>query len=266
MLPSDAPPAGGKEPSDGEAAGALQPDPTVLRMLREGAALFAEKELVAAAQRYTEAADAALTIHDRAGYGRAMAQLAALEESRGSIDRAFCCNRKAQESFLEIGDGAGLVQAFRVEGFLHLRTGDYTAASTSFSRALALALQRDAGTALATFDQLIPVARHLVETDQVPALLALGASLTAAVESAESLQSPEMRDFSELAATVGGALAPLGVLAEEPHLAAEQRRKLAARATHQAWMIDALTKKRWDLADLVKETLKTRLDFHEELD
>ncbi len=266
MSTNDAPPAGGVEPSDSEAAGALQPELAVLQMLREGAALSSDGDLAAAAQRYAEAADAASEMQDPAGYGRAMAQLAALEESRDSIERAFNCNRRAQEVFLEIGDGAGLVQTFRVDGFLHLRTGDFTAAATSFGKAVALALQHDGGMALATLDQMVPVARHLVESDELPALLPLGASLKAAVESAESVQSPELRGFSELAATVGGTLAPLAVLAEEPELAAEQRRKLAARATHQAWMIDALTRKRWALAELVKETLQTKLNFHEDLD
>ena len=87
-----------------------------------------------------------------------------------------------------------------------------------------------------------------------------------AVESSEPDQLPDMSDFSELVATVGGVFAPLGVMAEEPALTAAQRRNLAARATHQAWLVDALTKRRWALAALVKETLQTKLDFQEELD
>lgn len=71
-----------------------------------------------------------------------------------------------------------------------------------------------------------------------------------------------MADFSELAATISGVL---GVMATEPDRTAEQRRTLAARSTHQAWAMDALTRQRWALAILLKETL-TKLDFHEELD
>ena len=195
-----------------------------------------------------------------------MAQLAALEESCGDVDGAFAHNRLAQDTFLAIGDGAGLVQAFRVDAFLHLRTGSHTAAASSFARALGLALQLDSRMVLATLSQVIPAARHLVETDQISALLPLGAALRQAVESAEPDQLPDMSDFSELAATVGGVLAPLGVMAEEPTLTAAQRRKLAARATHQAWLVDALTQRRWALAAFVKETLQTKLDFQEELD
>lgn len=88
------------------------------------------------------------------------------------------------------------------------------------------------------------------------ALLPLGVALTQAVESVAAERGAwpqEMADFSELAATSGGVL---GVMATEPE---------AARSTHQAWPVEALTRQRWALAILVKETL-TKLDFHEELD
>ena len=244
----------------------MQPSETVSQMLHEGVALAAANDLASASKRYEQAAGAACQMDDRPGYGRAMAQLAALEESCGDIESAFAHNRAAQETFLAIGDGAGLVQTLRVDGFLHLRAGAHTPAASSFAKALALALQLDARMALATLDQVIPAARHLVESDRIPALLPLGVALTQAAESAEREQPPELRDFTELAATVGGVLAPLGVLAEEPALTWAKRRDLAARATHQAWLVDALTKRRWALAVLVKETLQTKLDFHEELD
>ena len=244
----------------------LQPSEVVSHMLHEGAALFAIGDALGAARRYTEATDAALDRGDRAGYGRGMAQLAALEESCGDVDRAFAHNRVAQETFLAIGDGAGLVQAFRVDAFLHLRADGHTSAASSFAKAFGLALQLDARMVLATLSQVIPAARHLIESDQVPALLPLGAAMQQAVESSEPDQLPDMSDFSELVATVGGVFAPLGVMAEEPALTAAQRRNLAARATHQAWLVDALTKRRWALAVLVQETLQTKLDFQEELD
>ena len=242
------------------------PSAAVSQMLHEGAALAAANDAAGAARRYTEAADAACAQHDRAGYARAMAQLAALEESCGDVDGALAHNQSAQETFLAIGDGAGLVQSFRVDGFLHLRTGHYTPAASAFARALGLALQLDARMVLATLNQIIPAVRHLIESDQVAALLPLGVALEQVANSIEPEESPGMREFSELAATVGGVLAPLGVMADESTLTTEQRRRLAARATHQAWLVDALTKRRWALAALVKEALKTKLDFQEELD
>ena len=266
MLNNETQPSG-EEPGAAEPVSSeLQPDAAVLALLREGAALAPAQDLPAAAQRFAGAADAAVEVDDRAGFARAMAQLAVLEESRGSIDRAFACNQKAQETFIAIGDAAGLVQAFRVDGFLHVRSGNITAAATSFAKAVSLALQRDAGMVLSTLDQVVPVARHLIDSDQLPALLPLGVALQKAVDSAGPGQLPDMDDFSEMAKTVGDLLAPLGVIAEEPSLTAAQRRKLAARATHQAWLIDALTRKRWALAELVRETLQTKLNFHEDLD
>ena len=244
----------------------LQPSAAVSQLLLEGFELAAANDTAGAARRYTDAADAACEKDDRAGYARAMAQLAALQESCGDIDGAFAHNRTAQETFLAIGDGAGLVQSFRVDGFLHLRTDSHTQAASAFAKALGLALQLDARMVLATLNQIIPAARHLIESDQAAALLPLGVAMEKAAQSVAPEQPPDLQDFSELAATVGGALSPLGVMAEESTLNAAQKRKLAARATHQAWLVDALTERRWALAALVKETLQTKLDFHEELD
>ncbi len=266
MLTNETESSGEQSPGDDQTLNLLQPDAEVLQLLREGATLASAQDLPAAAQLYEDAAAAAIQAEDRAGFGRAMAQLAALEESRGSIERAFACNQEAQETFLAIGDGAGLVKAFRVDGFLYVRMEDFTAAAASFAKAMALALQRDAGMVMATLDQVVPVARHVIDSNHLSALLPLGAALKKAVESAEPAQLPEMKDFSELTTTVGDLLAPLGVLAEETSLTTVHRRKLAARATHQAWLVDALTKKRWALAELVKETLRTKLNFHEDLD
>ena len=134
----------------------LQPSEAVSHLLNEGAALFATGDSSGAARRYTEATNAALERDDRAGYGRAMAQLAALEESCGDVEGAFEHNRVAQETFLAIGDGAGLVQAFRVDAFLHLRARGHTSAASSFAKALGLALQLDTRMVLATLSQVIP--------------------------------------------------------------------------------------------------------------
>lgn len=248
--------------SDGQRS--LQPTAVVTRKLHEGAALASQGDLSGAARCYREAAEVA--DGDRAGFGRANAQLAALEESCGQIEDAFMHNRLAQQAFLDIGDGPGLVQVFRVEAFLHLRAGEQTAAASSFARALCLALQLDSRLVLTTLDQVVPAARHLIGLPQVDGLLQLGAALTEAVESAKSGQLADMGSFSELAATIAGVLAPLGVMASEPQLPAGKRRTLAARATHQAWLVDALTRRRWSLASMVKETLQNQLDFHEELD
>lgn len=235
-------------------------------MLDEGAAFLKKGEFASAARQFAVAANEATACDDSAGYGRSMAQLAALEESRGQVEEAFVHNRLAQETFLAIGDGAGLVQTFRVDGFLHLRGSEHTAAAHCFAKALSLALQLDGKLVLTTLNQVVPVARYLVESDQVSALLPLGVALTQAVESAESEQMPELNDFAELTTTVAGVLAPLGVMADEPDLSAAKRRRLAARSTHQAWLVDALTKRRWDLATLVKETLQEKLSFQEKLD
>ncbi|MXY93830.1 MAG: hypothetical protein F4Y42_10325 [Caldilineaceae bacterium SB0664_bin_27] len=244
----------------------LLPSDAVLRLLEDGAAFIERGELDNAAHLFARASESAADGDDRAGYGRAQAQLAALEESRGQVDKAFGHNRLAQESFLAIGDGEALVQSFRVDGFLHVRRNEHTAAAHCFAKALSLAIQFDGRLVLTTLDQVVPVANYLVEADQSTALLPLGAALAQAVESLDLVQNQEVREFAELAATVAGALAPLGVLASEPHLTDAKRRRLAARSTHQAWHVDALTKRRWELAALVKETLQSKLSFHEELD
>ena len=244
----------------------LQPSDAVLRMLKDAAATLKSGDLDCAARRLAFAAECAAEGGDAAGYGRAQAQLAALEESRGQVDQAFCHNRLAQKSFLAFGDGEGLVQSFRVDGFLHVRRNEHTAAAHSFAKALSLAIQLDGRLVLTTLDQVIPVAKYLADSDQLAALLPLGAALAQAVESPGPEQIEEVREFAELAATVAGVLAPLGVMASEPHLSDSKRRRLAANSTHQAWHVDALTRRRWELAALVKETLQTKLSFHEELD
>jgi hypothetical protein len=261
----------------------LQPSQAVSRLLQDGASRAAAGDYADAARSYAEAAAMASEGEDPAGFGRAMAQMAALEESCGEIEEAFAHNRQASGTFLAIGDGAGLVQTYRVDGFLHLRAGDPAAAANAFAKATALALQLDSRLALTTLNQVVPVARHLIESDQLPALLPLGVALTEAVESAAGARQAgmavsasedppdwawqqEMADIAELVATVGGVLAPLGVMAEEEALTKAQRRVLAARSTHQAWLVDALTRRRWALAVLVRETLQNKLDFHEELD
>ena len=236
------------------------------RILEDGAACLKRNELDKAASIIANAAETAAKGKDDAGRARALAQLAALEESRGEVAKAFDYNRSAQGIFLSIGDGPGLVQSFRVDGFLHIRQRNHTAAAHSFAKALSLSTQLDGRLVLTTLDQVIPAVRHLVEADQLSALLPLGAALAQAVESPTPEQTPDMREFADLAATVAGALAPLGVMADEPDLSDPQRRRLAARSTHQAWAVDALTKQRWQLAALVKEALQTKLSFHEELD
>ena len=244
----------------------MQPSDAVLRMLEDGAAYLKRGELDLAARTLASAAECAADGDDPAGYGRALAQLAAVEESRGGVEVAFGHNRLAQKTFLSIGDGAGLVQSFRVDGFLHVRQRAYTAAAHSFAKALSLSTQLDGRLVLTTLDQIMPAVRHLVEADQLAALLPLGAALAQAVESSGPEQLPALREFAELAATVAGVLAPLGVMADEPDLTDSKRRQLAARSTHQAWVVDALTKQRWGLAALVRDTLQTKLNFHEELD
>jgi len=235
-------------------------------MLEKGAACLEKGELDQAASGFASAAECARKGEDAAGYGRALAQLAALEESRGEVEEAFGHNRLAQESFMSIGDGPGLVQSYRVDAFLHIRRGEHDAAAHSFAKALGLSIQLDGRLVLTTLDQVMPAVKHLVEADQLAALLPLGAALSQAVKSTVHDQIPESREFADLAATVAGVLAPLGVMAGEPDLSETKRRRLAARSTHQAWVVDALTKRRWGLAALVKDTLQTKLSFHEELD
>lgn len=235
-------------------------------MLEEGSACQKRGELDSAARSYAGAAKCAAESDDPAGHGRALAQLAALEESRGEVEKAFGYNRLAQEVFLAIGDGAGLVQSFRVDAFLHIRRRDHTAAAHGFARALSLSIQLDGGLVLTTLDQVVPAVRHLIESDQLTALLPLGAALAEAVKNSGPEQMPDLEEFADLAATLAGVLAPLGVMAGEPGLSDSKRRQLAAQSTHQAWLVDAFTKQRWGLAALVKMTLQTKLSFHEELD
>ena len=222
-------------------------------MLEDGSACQKRGALDLAARSYADAAERAAESDDPAGHGRALAQLAALEESRGDVEEAFGHNRSAQELFLSIGDGAGLVQSFRVDAFLHLRRRESNAAAHSFARALSLSIQLDAGLVLTTLDQVVPAVRHLIETDQLSALLPLGAALAEAVEKTGPEPVPDLAEFAELAATLAGVLAPLGVMAGEPDLSESNRRQLAARSTHQAWLIDALTRQRWGLAALGKD-------------
>lgn len=222
-----------------------------------------------AAHIYAGAATLARRMHDGPGEARSLAQLAALEESCGEIDSGLAHNRQAIERFLELGDGSGLVQAYRLNGFLYLRRGDVEAASTAFAQALALALQLEMRLVMVTLNQILPAARYLIESEQLPALLPLGAAILQAVDHVEQARGAwpeEMADVAEIVRTVGGIFPPLALMAAEPDLSPEKRRSLAARATHQAWMVDAFTRRRWNLSDLVDETLKGQLGFHEKLD
>jgi hypothetical protein len=122
---------------------------------------------------------------------------------------------------------------------------------------------------LITLNQILPAARYLIESGRVVDLLPLGAALLQAVENVEQERGEwpeEMADVAEIVRTVAALFPPLAVMAAEADLSPVQWRSLAARATHQAWMLDALTRRRWNLADLVGETLKTRLNFCEKLD
>jgi hypothetical protein len=222
-----------------------------------------------AVEIYVNALEMARSLQDRVGSARALAQLAALEEAAGNVAAARIHNGQAAELFLAIGDGAGLVQSYRLDAFLHLRQDQIHAAATAFARALAMALQLDTRLVMTTLNQILPAARYLIEAGRVADLLPLGAALLQAVDTVEQERGEwpeEMADVAEIARTVAALLPPLAVMAAEADLSPAQRRSLAARATHQAWMVDALTRRRWNLADLVAETLKTRLDFHEELD
>lgn len=252
-----------------EIPAALRPGEAVTARLAAGCEAHHQGRTAEAARLYAAAVALAQAHSDAPGEARSLAQLAALEESCGEIDAALTHNAAAIERFLALGDGAGLVQAHRLDAFLHLRQGDVNAAAAAFARALALALQIDTRLVLTTLNQILPAARHLIERDQLPALLPMGAAIQQAMDSVERARGSwpaEMADVAEIARTVGGVLPPLAVMAEEPDLPAEKRRALAARATHQAWLVDALTRRRWALADLVDKTLKTKLDFHEKLD
>lgn len=247
----------------------LQPDDRVLQLLNDGWTLQQAEKPDAARSRFLQAIELAESVNDQAGRARGFAQLASLEEHTGNVTAAQQVNSKAIDIFLAIGDGAGLVQAWRTEGFILLRQGAVENAVAAFSRSLALALQLDPRLVATTLNQLVPVAHFFTLNDRLPDLLPLGAAILQAVE--QVAQSPgglpeDMTDFAELARTVGGVFVPLAIMATETGLSPEQRRKLAARSVHQAWMVDALTRKQWGLADLVKSTLQTKLDFHETLD
>ncbi len=247
----------------------LQPDDRVQRLLNDGWELQQAGQPDAARPLFLQAIELADSLSDQPGRARGFAQLASLEEHAGNIAAAQQNNTKAIEIFLAIGDGAGLVQAWRTEGFILLRRGLVDRAVAAFSRSLALALQLDTRLVATTLNQLVPVAHFFILNDRLPDLLPLGAAIHQAVEqvaqSAGGLPE-DMADFAEVARTVGGVFIPLAIMATEADLSPEQRRKLAARSVHQAWMVDALTRRRWGLADLVKSTLQTKLDFHETLD
>jgi hypothetical protein len=247
----------------------LRPGEDVLLRLVEGRQRQQCGDHAGAAQRYSDALEMARSLQDQPGAARALAQLAALEESTGNVDAARNHNEQAATLFLAIGDGAGLVQSYRLEAFLYLRQDQIHAAATAFARALALALQLDTRLVMTTLNQILPAARYLIESGRVADLLPLGAALLQAVDTVEQQRGEwpeEMADVAEIARTIAALFPPLAVMAAEADLSPAQRRSLAARATHQAWMVDALTRRRWNLADLVGETLKSRLEFYEKLD
>jgi tetratricopeptide (TPR) repeat protein len=247
----------------------LLPGEAVTASLREGRVLQQQGVHDQAAEIYTRTVDLARQSGDSAGEARSLAQLAALQEANGQLVEGLQNNRLASSLFLEIGDGAGLVQSYRLDGFLALRQGRIEDASIAFARALALALQLDTRLVLMTIHQFLPAARFLIEAGELAALLPLGAALSQAVDGVEEQRGSwpdEMAAVAEIARTAAQIFPPLALMATEPDLTPEKRRALAARATHQAWMVDALTRRRWNLADLVDETLKTKLDYHEKLD
>lgn len=247
----------------------LRPRADVLALLASGWSAQQEGDREAALQAYAAAVDQAVQLDDQPGAARALGQLAALEEQMGRVEMALEHNRQAIDRFLAIGDGAGLVQAYRTHGFIRLRMGAVEKAAAALAQALGLALQLDTRLVATTLNQFIPMAHFLIDDDRLTDLLPLGAALIQAVQQVEQQRGewpPEMADFAEIAATVGGVFTPLAVMADEPDLDQARRRKLAARATHQAWLVDALTRRRWGLADLVDETLQEKLDFHEKLD
>lgn len=247
----------------------LRPGEAVLARLMEGRERQQGGDHAGAAKIYTNALEMARSRGDRSGAARALAQLAALEEANGNVAAARIHNEQAAALFLAIGDGAGLVQSYRLEAFLYLRQDQIHAAATAFARSLALALQLDTGLVMTTLNQIVPTARYLIGAGRVADLLPLGAALMQAVENVEQTRGEwpeEIADVAEIVRTAAAVFPPLAVMATEADLSPEQRRSLAARATHQAWMVDAFTRRRWNLADLVDETLKARLDFHERLD
>jgi tetratricopeptide (TPR) repeat protein len=247
----------------------LLPGEAVLASLVEGRELQQQGEYERAGEIYANTVDLARRTGDGAGEARALAQLAALQESHGDVAEAVQNNQQAIQCFLAIGDGAGLVQSYRLDAFLALRQAETERAAVAFARALALALQLDTRLVLTTLHQFLPAARYLIEEGQLAALLPLGVALAQAVDRVEAERGSwpeEMAPVAEIARTAGQIFPPLALMATELDLTPEKRRALAARATHQAWMVDALTRRRWSLADLVDETLKTKLNFHEKLD
>ncbi|GEM_PF-1669737 len=246
----------------------LRPAPELQARLAQAWAALERGDRIQAQELLQEAVAQAERIHDRAGLARALAQLASLEEGQGQLEAAEAHNRAAAALFLELDDGIGLVQTCRVEGFIHLRRGELIPGVTALARALALALQMAPGPVFITLQQLVRVAGHLVHRGRVGDLLPLAAAIqqaVAAVETGDEDPPRAMADVAELTRTVAGALAALGVMAQEPNLAPDRRRALAARATHQAWVVDAWTRGRWQLVALVETALQTYLDFHEPL-
>ncbi len=246
----------------------LRPTPEIQARLAQAWAALDRGDRDRAQALLQEAVAEARRAQDRAGLARALAQLASLEEGRGHLEVAEAHNRTAAALFLELDDGAGLIQTCRVEGFIHLRRGELIPGVTALARALALALQMVPGPVFITLQQIIRVAGHLVHQGRVGDLLPLAAAIQQAVASVEAGDEGHphaMADVAELTRTVADALASLGVMAQEPDLAPDRRRSLAARATHQAWMVDAWTRGQWQLVALVETTLQAHLDFHEPL-
>jgi tetratricopeptide (TPR) repeat protein len=159
----------------------LQPSPAVFALLEEGLNLQRAGAGEQAGRCYQAALEAAIEHGDGPGQARALGQLAVLAEAGGAIPLAQEHNLRAIELFLALGDGAGLVQSYRLNGFIHLRLGQLEQAATEFARAMALALQLDIPLVAATLNQIVPVARYLVEHSQTAGLLPLGAALNQAV-------------------------------------------------------------------------------------
>ncbi len=246
----------------------LRPTPRVQAWLAQAWEALERGDPAQAQGLLEEAVEQARGVHDRAGLARALAQLASLEEGEGRLEAAEAHNRAAAALFLELDDGAGLIQTCRVEAFIHLRRGELIPGVTALARALALALQMDPAPVFITLQQVVRVAGHLVHQGHVEDLLPLAAAIQEAVARVEAENEGDLgplADVAELARTVAGTLASLGVMAQEPDLSPDRRRALAARATHQAWMVDAWTRGRWGLAGLVEEALQAHLDFHEPL-
>ncbi len=248
---------------------ALRPTPAVQTLLQEAWQALETGQTEQARALLQAARDQAQALSDRPGQARALAQWASLEEQADRVETAHALNQEAIALFLDLGDAAGLIQSYRLEGFIHLRRGEVIPGVTALARALALALQLDPAPVFVTLQQMVAVAGYLVEQDRVADLLPLAAAIQQAVVQVETVHADavtDAADVAEMVRTVAGVFAPLGIMAQEPDLSPEQRRALAARSVHQAWLVDALTRRRWNLADMVKATLAGRLDFHEPLD